>query len=248
MNVKFLISVFTILAVPGLSSAQNFSSPFKAGSTSNRTFLQNRTVRCFVDDNGSYKLSTTVRGPSGETITARRPAVDPDLLIDDLSRSQGFGDSDLSDNFIVFTTTEGIDGAGEYTITMEATDEGSDNPFTRCEEVSLGCSFNTFVNDFNFLEVTNNGSQPAIVSYRATDFDGNTITDAGTIAPGQRADFDIHSKVGPSKFGKIVIHPSVAGNEFKETISAKLSQYKGDVLSYTEDCQRLPQTQLLHGG
>lgn len=238
--------ISTVLFCP--FAMADFSEPFQAGSTETVTLAAGRSYTCFVDDDGTYALSRTVKAPDGQSIIADRPGMNADISKNRLDDAEEYGDSNLSNNIISFKSLPGQDGFGEYTVEMQSTDEGSENPFLSCFETTLACSFNTSVNDFNFLEVTNLGTQPAVVSYLAKDFTGEIFTATGFIAPGKRADFDIHSQVGPGKFGSIVVQPSVAGDQFQETINARLSQYKGNVLSNTEVCGPLPQVDNFSGG
>jgi hypothetical protein len=221
----------------------NYSQPYQAGSTATGELGANRTYTCYtLDDDDTFSLSTTVLGPNGETIQAVRPQIEEEVVKDEITEGNGDPvDTNLRNNFISFTTLPGLDGFGEYTITLSGATVADERKYgPRCRETSQTCSFNTFVNDFNFLEVTNEGSKAAEVAYVATDFDGNTVSDSGVILPGQRADFDIHSKVGASKFGKIVVHPKI-DYRYGQGISAKLSQYKGSALSNTESCTFLPE-------
>jgi hypothetical protein len=236
--------ILLILSVLCCSTAYaqfgSFSNPYGDGSTASIELAAGRSYSCALNDrSGQYELSKTILNPQGQSISAIYPEVNPKELSTRFSSAEAFGDTTLSDNIISFNTTAGAEGFGTYTITMKSTAEGSSRPSIFCRDTSRVCSFNTFVNDFNFLEVFNTGFSPAIVSYIATDFEGNTFSAVGTIAPGARADFDIHSQVGSQKFGSIVVRPLI-GVPFNESIRARLSQYKGADLSFTEACQALP--------
>jgi hypothetical protein len=177
-------------------------------------------------------------GPDSQSINAVYPQANADVLEEVFEAAAG-KDTTLDNNLISFVTPSGLANYGSYTFTMEQTDGHSFNPRLFCIDTTLICSFNTFINDFNFLEVTNTGLVPATVSYRATDFNGVETTAVGGIAPGKRADFDVHTNVGPQKFGTIVVHPLIAAIA-QQRIRARLSQYTGSDLSFTEICTSLP--------
>lgn len=92
-----------------------------------------------------------------------------------------------------------------------------------CEETTLYGSYNTFIANFNFLELTNLGNQPIEAKYEIISSQGATlnITDF-TLSPNSRKDFDLHSVVGPLQYGSVRV--SYIGP--KGSIKAKTSTYK----------------------
>ena len=96
-----------------------------------------------------------------------------------------------------------------------------------CMETSLYGGFNTFANPFNFLELTNLTNAALDVRIRAIDFNGNVLIDnlARSIPANRRVDLDVHTLVGPSKFGTItVVHNGPYG-----AVRAVVSQYAGPI-------------------
>ncbi len=97
-----------------------------------------------------------------------------------------------------------------------------------CIETTLFGGYNTNVTDFNFLEITNvgNGADPNGVNAWVTvvDLNGSILVEGQqyAIAPGTRKDIDIHSIVGPGKYGTIAItHDGAPG-----TLKAAVTQYR----------------------
>jgi len=246
MKLIFKFTIIFLFIFIGEAFANNFSTPFQSGSTARESLQAGMAYSCSVGfDSGDYQLSLTVLSPTGEEITAVRPEVNPELLNALFSRSLEFGDDNLANNTISFVTPSGAENYGFYTITMEQTTEESRNTFLRCIPTSVQCSFNTSVNDFNFLEITNQESIASVFSYITRDFTGATTTGGGSVAAGSRSDFDIHSKVGASRFGSLVVHPLIFANPsvgfgFQGGLQARLSQYSGTNLTNTQVCEPLP--------
>lgn len=97
-----------------------------------------------------------------------------------------------------------------------------------CIETTLFGGYNTNVTDFNFLEISNilQGTEEAAVNayMTVTDLSGIVLVDSQNyrIQPGTRTDIDIHSIVGPAKYGTITIaHDGPPG-----ALKAALTQYR----------------------
>ena len=95
-----------------------------------------------------------------------------------------------------------------------------------CRETTLFGGFNTSVNDFNFLEITNTSQDSIPVSAFFFDsLDGGALAGSyADITPpaNTRVDLNVHELVGPGVFGKvIVIHGGPPGS-----IRADMSQYR----------------------
>ncbi len=101
----------------------------------------------------------------------------------------------------------------------------------KCVETSLYGGFNTSVNNFNFLEITNTSNSSISGFIYATSFDGSSVINAQpfTIASNNRLDIDIHTPAGANKFGTIkVVHDGPFGS-----ILATTSYYKGTTVDFT---------------
>jgi len=98
------------------------------------------------------------------------------------------------------------------------------NVKTSCSETSLFGGFNTFVNDLNFLEISNTTRSNVMVWVTVTNFKGEKVINGQlyTVAPGIRTDIDIHTPAGADSFGTIMLsHDAPSGG-----ILARLSEYK----------------------
>ena len=223
-----------------------FSFPLEPGSTATVNLNGGRSYTCQVFGEGDYTLSLNVQSPQGETLRAIYPIATQSELSQNFRQASSFGDVDLSNNSISFSTPEGEGAFGNYTFTLEGVAEESRFPFLECFDTSLTCSFNTAVNTFNFLEITNLNSSTAVISYTATNFNGESVSRSGFVPAGRRGDFDIHSIVGESQFGTLVIKPLIFVNtrasfSLGSSTRARLSQYDSNLgLSNVETCSPLP--------
>lgn len=237
---KLITTHIAALLVTAVSAwADNFSTPLQAGSHSTVTLNGSSSYSCYVSDAGSYSLSLSILGPSGETIAALNPAADQRAFDSVLKSSKDFGDSNLNDNVIAFNTTVGAAGFGSYTITMQSVDAMSANPYLACVANSVVCSFNTYLNDAVYLEVTNTGSKTASVPFLSVDSDGTVVQSGVTVSAGLREDFFIRQILGSSKYGTVVIRPKIAASRFGEGVRARVSQYRNGVLQSTELCSSI---------
>ncbi len=236
MKIKCIALVVTALLSVNSAAAQTFSTPFQNGSQATRRLSANESYACFVSDSGTYKLSLNVTGPMGETITAINPPADPKVFEYFFQNASLFGDTALTDNIIVFNTTKGSAGNGDYKVTMESTNGMSNNPFLECTSTGVLCSFNTYSSDAVYLELTNVGSKPAIVSFFSLDFSGNVIERSVSVPAGVRNDFAVTPPLGSSLYGSLLVRPQVAPQFFGEGVRARVSQYRNGTLLGTQVC------------
>lgn len=96
-----------------------------------------------------------------------------------------------------------------------------------CDETTLYGGFNTSVTDFNFLELTNTLTGHAVINAVTVEI---TVTNAITkqaiinkqsmqIAPGDRADIDLHTPAGHSVFGTVVVSHDGPPGSLKGVVS-----------------------------
>jgi len=132
----------------------------------------------------------------------------------------GSGDQDSGDNRICFFG--GYTTGSQLRATIASGVSGGEPARFTCEETTLYGSFNTFVNSFNFLEITNTSNGVAEVLVYTRDYSGRVVSEWDTISAYSRKDIDIHSLVGPNKYGWIALgHNMPSGS-----VTARLSQYR----------------------
>ena len=153
-------------------------------------------------------FGTTITSPSGSvTATAVGEDYPTVQLNDDIDRINLLDNEELdtnpSDNRIVFLAPE--DGSYRIPLAIFGTDDMNENVFINCIDTTLNVGFNTFVNNLNFLEVTNNLGRTLTINWQAVRFDGTSFSGAVDVAANTRSDIDIHSIVGPSSFGNLKI-------------------------------------------
>jgi hypothetical protein len=95
-----------------------------------------------------------------------------------------------------------------------------------CKQTTQVGGFNTYINEFNFLEVTPTGAagdQNITVWVKALNSSGGQVINTSfTVLTGQRFDLDIHTAAGSSTYGTIFLsHDGSPGS-----IVAHVSQYK----------------------
>ena len=217
--------------------AQDFSTPFQSGSRATLSLEGGSSYACYVFGVGDYTLSLNVEGPSGETITAVYPAAPQKALETFLKTAFTFGDTTLTNNLISFSTTNGSAGFGNYKITMASAGVGSANPTVNCVSTALSCSFNSYISDSIYLELTNTGFNNALVSFLTLDYAGTTANANAAVPVGLRSDVAVHPLVGASNYGSVIIRPLIAPPFFGESVRARVSHYKGGVLQNIEVCQ-----------
>lgn len=117
--------------------------------------------------------------------------------------------------------------SGEHTITILFGPEGETTSTScrfSCLETTLYGSFNTVLNEYNFLELTNTANSTINVKIRVVGSDGTVLVDNSpkTLGAGIRTDFDLHSLVGAGDYGSVVVmHDGPFG-----AVKGAVSQYK----------------------
>lgn len=170
----------------------------------------------------AFDFDTTVAGTTGGTppsITARESGT--------LSPQVTGESGDSADNRLSFLVTT----ADRYQLTVATAAGGGEDVRPRCLETTLYGGYNTNVNDFNFLELSNITNASITGTITATNFDGTVVINgqAFTVPAGRRVDVDIHSAAGADKFGIIkVIHDGPFGS-----LQGNVSQYSGSVSNFS---------------
>ena len=237
MKTKLFALLIAALALADAACAQDFSTPFQAGSQATVSLAGSSSYSCYVFGAGDYALSLSVEGPSGEAVTAINPSANQKALDTFLKTALTFGDTTLNNNLISFSTTSGGAGFGNYKITMASAGPGSANPSINCVSTALSCSFNSYFADAIYLELTNTGFTNAPIALSAVDYSGAIAAADAAVSAGLRSDVAIHPLVSTSKYGTVIIRPLIAPLFFGEGVRARVSHYKGGVLQNTEVCQ-----------
>ena len=165
--------------------------------------------------------STDVQGTTGgtpEAITARLAGgINPQITGD-------AGDS--TDNRITFTPTT----SDRFQLTVASAAGGGESVRIRCFDTTLYGGFNTNVNDFNFLELTNISSAQIGGKIYAVNFDGTVAINgaAFTVEPNRRLDIDLHTPAGADKYGLVYVSHNGPFGSLKGTVS----QYTGTVSNF----------------
>lgn len=141
----------------------------------------------------------------------------------DISPIVGGEVGDRTDNRVIVTPTQ----SDRYRIEIEGAAVGGESVLIRCYETTLFGGFNTNVNDFNFLELTNIGNATITARVSAIEFDDTVALNNAEFAvpAGQRVDVSLHDFAGMNKFGFVrVTHDAPLG-----TLNGAVSQYFGTV-------------------
>ena len=229
---------FSLIALKTLLQGVNLKlGPLKAGNT----------YVCNSQENFTTGLSTMVSSPS-EMVEATAvgedyPAVELEDDPNDINPMDNEElDTNALDNRIVFVAPE--DGKYRIPIAIFGTDDINDDAFINCIDVTLNVGFNTFVNNLNFLEVTNNLGRILTINWEAIRFDGSSFSGSVDVAANTRTDIDIHSVVGPNSFGNLKI--GVQGTSGAAIVN--LSQYQTTSSGIEQRTSRAAQTSGSGGG
>ncbi len=232
MKFKLLLAFFSILFFSNNAFAQGgafFFDRIEDASVGDLFTMKGlkagHTYVCNFQRGFTTGLSETVVSPSGDItgtlVGDDYPAIQ---LEDDVDQINPVDNEELdtvaTDNRIVFQATD----SGNYNVRIAiwGTDDTTEDAFMDCIDVTQNVGFNTFVNNLNFLEVTNNLGRTLRVAWEAIKFDGTSISGAVDVAANTRSDIDIHSAVGPNSFGNLRI--GVLGVEGAAILN--LSQYQ----------------------
>lgn len=166
-----------------------------------------------------WSATVTGQGVTAESITARLAGA---IVPQTGGESGGNADNRLT---LTPTTTD------RFALTVANTAVGGETIRVRCYATTLFGGYNTNVNDFNFLELTNIGNQTISGTITAINFDGTTVINAQAFSvPAQRrVDVDLHTPAGADKFGLVRV---TTDGPFG-TLLGNVSQYSGTVTSFS---------------
>ena len=169
----------------------------------------------------TFDWDATVTGTTGgtpESVTARLAGA----IVPQVGGETGGN----ADNRITLTPTT----TDRFILTVAAAKGGGELVRVRCFATTLFGGYNTNVNDFNFLELTNTGNATINGTITAINFDGTTVINAQAFSvPSQRrVDVDLHTPAGADKFGLV----RVTTDGPLGTLQAVVSQYAGTVSNF----------------
>jgi len=170
------------------------------------------------DTSTQLALDNVVQGPSNDIVAQTRGHFTPVVTAPTIAASQNMR--------LVLTPQE----TGLHTFRVE-TANGTEIIRPECLETTLYGGYNTNVNDFNFLEITNISNQDIVVKVTAVNFDGTVVINGltQTVPAGRRVDIDVHSAAGNNVFGGIMVtHDGPYG-----ALQANVSQYAGTVADFS---------------
>ena len=214
---------------PGaIGEASIFSVQLQAGRSYECALYSNNTSTTGSSPDVRFDIGNITDGTSNTLLISERGAASPPVNNDGASAIRDAGrvtiipPVDAIYRLPYLTTFDGTgtwpSGTGDFTLWAE------------CNETTLYGGFNTFVNNFNFLELTNTSNVTVDGSIRTVDFAGNVLMNdvPFSVLPGRRTDFDIHSQVGPQKYGTVI----VKHNAPRGSLLAYMSQYKGSAADF----------------
>ena len=161
----------------------------------------------------------------------------PLVLIGNVSPAVTGDIGDTNNNRVSISPNGTTQVTGNYSISIaNATTSGGTSASTKarfdCLETTLYGGYNTNVNDFNFLEITNTTNATIIGAITATNSDGTVVINkqAFGVLPNRRVDVDLHTPAGRNKFGLIqVTHSGPYG-----ALQAYVSQYDGTISNFVQ--------------
>lgn len=168
-----------------------------------------------IDTNTGF--SAEVTDPEGKVSAgALRGTVTPSV--------SGSMDQNLVNNRVVYTAQLN----GQHLIQLTDFKAGGESVRVECVETTLYGVYNTNINNFNFMELTNTTNDPISGSWTAVNWDGQSFTGDFTVLPNRRADVNLHQVVGAGKFGQVMLtHDGPRG-----ALIGYISQYIGSVTDF----------------
>lgn len=232
-----LLSLGLLTAAPAYATDYLLTVGKNGFTTNNDSILVQANDRFFIDFTAGRSYSCegvpqdaasdfdwnqTVQGTAvsnPETILARLAGTLEPAITGEASTS--------SDNRLTFTPTT----TDRFRLTVQSAKSGGELVKVQCTETTLFGDFNTNVNDFNYLELTNLSNASISGTITAITSDGTVAVNAATftIAPDRRFDVDLHSAVGADKYGLV----RVTQNGPAGALKAIVSQYQGTPTNFT---------------
>ena len=238
---RFIISLPLPLAIlcastciglrPGGASAQvpvdsrgTESVVIEAGSGFIASLKRNNSYCCTVYPTSpatTAGLSATLEregDPDSTASGALRGSMEPAVPI-----AASFADTDAADNRVCAIPPQ----SGNYRFPIASAQAGGEAVRVSCDNTTLNGGFNTNATPFNFLECTNVADAAVAARVFAVDFAGQTLINGTsvTLQPGLRTDLDVHTAVGPDRFGRLfVVHDGT-----KQAIRCVVSRYDLDL-------------------
>ena len=212
---------FALPAIRPITPPGQVIMSFVDGTSINVYMEENRSYACtlleyYPDETSEIAFSPTAQSTSGQL---------EGTLIGDVTPVNTAGTpGNIKASRISFIPTASANYTLSVTSAIDMTSMSVSGGSVVCAETSLYGGFNTNVNEYNFLELANTTNAAIHIKIRALASDGTVLIDnqAATIGANVRRDFDLHSLVGSSKYGTVVImHDGPLG-----ALKGSVSQYK----------------------
>lgn len=197
----------------------------QAGSGFVVSLKANNSYCCTVypqNPNTRAGLSATIqaRGNPGVTVAGtRRGAMEPAVTV---TTEGSATDADQSDNRVCVTPA----ASGDYKFPISSAVSGEPIKVV-CDNTTLNGGFNTNATPVNYLECTNLSDADVAARVFATDYAGQVLIagQAVSLPAGLRRDFDVHSAVGPDRYGRL----TVTHDGTRRAVRCVLSRYDRDL-------------------
>ena len=234
LNLLFSFLALVVILLPSTAAATGFITPGSQRASTGGTigvtagtefqiYLEaGRSYACTVipaDSTTTLAISSDVMDPDGDTITVNQRGDYTPIVT---------APTGTAAEAMRVTLTPTKDGLHKFTV---STATGTEVVRPECVETTLYGGYNTNVNDFNFLELTNTTNREIRVRITATNFNGDVVINnqEAVIPANRRVDVDIHSAAGNNVFGglKVTTNGPLGG------VLAFLSQYSGTVTDFS---------------
>lgn len=189
-------------------------------------------------DTGELSISGALQDPGSQSINGVRPATSQALRYNQRILGTEMTDSNASNNYLYFIAPTGAAASGKYQLTINISGAAPSYVYATCVDTTVICQFNTYVNDANFLEVTNLGQQPGRVKLLINSANGSSSAAPNTITfpAGLRRDVDIHSLVGPQNYGSIFLQ-FIDSDTIEFRVTPRVSNYQNGTLRESIRCE-----------
>lgn len=221
-------ALLDVSASGGAGTARAFTSYLESGHSYECALYGNNTSSDGTDPRARFDIGNITDGSSNTVIVSERGNASPivngfsDGSVRNLSRVTV---SPTSTGLYTFPFLVDVNAMGAWT-----SGTGSFSMWINCNDTTLFGGFNTFASNFNFLELTNISNTTITGKIKAVDFNGNVVIadQPFSIGAGLRRDFDLHTTIGPQKYGTVIVtHDASAGS-----LLGYVSQYTGTAASF----------------
>jgi len=227
---KALAFGILVMVLPNLALASGFIQPggdslifdpddlLADGDVMVAQFEKNRSYSCTVLSFMARFQNTVELDTGGTYEVDLRGDVTPQVTSSPIE--------EFKDNRLTFTPSV----SGRYGLTIFNDNPAGTPAKVTCVETTLYGSYNTNVNDFNFLELSNLTNSTITGTITAINWDGSKVINKQyfEVDSNNRVDFDLHSSVGSNRYGMLIVtHDGPHG-----ALQGYVSQYRGEAASF----------------